>query len=498
MEDTSMLTTTFLNTLKTISEKHPENTAFSIDGRDYSYSGFYQKVNAIASELATTKKEQQKIIVATNNDIETYASIIAIWLTGNIYIPLNLENNNNKTITIIKTIKPDLILTSKPTEQKITPPNKTLYTSKLKQNTSTTNRRSNNPESIAYILFTSGTTGTPKGVPISYKNLNSFVDSFTSSNYSFSDKDVFLQMADLTFDMSIISFLIPLYIGAKTITINNDEVKYLATYQALADNDITILITAPSTLQLLEPYYSEINLEALRYTFVGAEAFYESTAKEWIKCAPNSQIINLYGHSEGGILSSSHQWKPNDSSHNGVISLGKPVKNINLHIVDEEGEIIHNSCQGEAWISGEQVFNSYLDPQENENKFELLMINGNQEKCFKTGDIIFRSYEGNLFYCGRKDHQVKIQGKRVELAEIEHFANLKTNKFKPIAICYTGPFNSNKIALFIEKDTNKKALTIFLKENLPEYMIPSKIIEIDSIPLNKNQKTDITKLLSHL
>ena len=146
-------------------------------------------------------------------------------------------------------------------------------------------------------------------------------------------------MADLTFDMSIISFLIPLCIGAKITTINNDDIKYLATYQALSDNDITVLITAPSTLQLLEPYYSEINLKALRYTFVGAEAFYASTAKEWHKCAPNSQIVNLYGPSEGGILASAHIWNINDTSHNNIISLGKPVKNINLYIVDKEGEI---------------------------------------------------------------------------------------------------------------------------------------------------------------
>jgi len=492
------MNTHFLTTLKTISENHSESSAFTINGHGFTYAVFYQKVNAIAQELLAEKKQQQKVIVATNNDIETYASIIAIWQTGNIYIPLNLEENNNKLTTIIEIIKPDLLLTSKPTEQKFTLVSKILNTRKLKNSIKPITLTEKDPNSIAYLLFTSGTTGSPKGVPISYKNLNAFVDSFLSSNYSISDKDVFLQMADLTFDMSIISFLIPLCIGAKISTVNNDEIKYLATYQALADNDITVLITAPSTLQLLEPYYTEINLEALRYTFVGAEAFYQSTAKEWLKCAPNSEIINLYGPSEGGILSSSHIWDSNNTTHNGIVSLGKSVKNINLYIVNKEGQLVLDNNKGEAWISGSQVFDSYLNPLENENKFETLTINGIQEKCFKTGDLVFRNDSGNLFYCGRKDHQVKIQGQRVELSEIEHYANKKATTFKPVAICYKGQFNSNKIALFIEEDLDEKELIAYLKDNLPAYMLPSKIIKIAGLPLNKNLKTDITKLKSYL
>ena len=117
MEDIRMNPPNFISTLKTISEKNSENIAFSINGNSFTYAEFYQKVNAIAQELLIDNKQQLKVIVATNNDIETYASIIAIWLTGNIYIPLNLEGNNNKRTTIIRSIKPDLLLTSKPTEQ---------------------------------------------------------------------------------------------------------------------------------------------------------------------------------------------------------------------------------------------------------------------------------------------------------------------------------------------------------------------------------------------
>lgn len=413
----------FLKNLNTVSEKYPENIAFCIEGRDYSYNEFYQKVNAIAYELLTENNQQQKIVVVTNNDIETYASIIAIWLTGNIYIPLNLNEENTKEQSILNILQPDLILSSFPAEYNFSTKYNILNTSHFNKTTSTINTIIDLEKNIAYTLFTSGTTGTPKGVPISYQNLNCFVDSFLSLDYNFSDKDVFLQMADLTFDMSIISFLIPLCLGAKIVTINPTDIKYLATYSALSEQDITVLITAPSTLQLLKPFYSEINLKQLKHTFVGAEAFYESTAIEWQKCAPNSQITNLYGPSEGGIFASAYNWQPNSATHQETVSIGKPVKHINLHIVDDQGNIITNENKGEAWLSGPQVFNGYLDDLENQHKFEPLTIDGLTQQFYKTGDIVFRDSNENLFYCGRKDNQVKIQGKRVELSEIEHYAN---------------------------------------------------------------------------
>lgn len=498
MEAISMNSIKFLNSLKSIAENYSENDAFYINRNTYNYFTFYQKVNDISNELLSTKQEQLRVIVATNNDIETYASIIAIWLTGNIYIPLNFGEESNQLKSKIKTIKPDILLSSTPIKQKILTKHNNIITSEINKNTEIKTLNTIKLNNVAYILFTSGTTGTPKGVPISYKNLNTFVESFLSSNFSISEKDVFLQMADLTFDMSIISFLIPLCIGAKIVTTNNSNVKYLATYKALEENKISVLVTAPSTLQLLEPYYPEINLEDLRHTFVGAEAFYESTAKEWLKCAPNSQITNLYGPSEGGILSSYHNWNENNISHNKIVSIGKPVKHIKLQIVDKNGEITQSNKKGEIWISGEQVFSSYLNPTENKNKFGFLTVNGTKDKYFKTGDIAFRNNSGHLFYCGRLDKQVKIQGQRVELTKIEHYANQQATNFNSIALCYKDQFNSNKIALFIDNETNKENLIKLLKKNLPTYMIPSKIIKIDALPLNKNLKTDTSKLMSYL
>ena len=487
----------FINLLKTVSGNHAKKEVFHISGTIDTYGEFYQKVNTIAAELNTTNIPK-KIIVNTHNDLETYASIIAIWMTGNTYVPLDCNKANERLKLVLTIIGADLVLSSKKIENDYFDDLQVINTSALAPTTSTIPNIQINNNAIAYILFTSGTTGIPKGVPISYQNLDAFVDSFLSLEYSFSANDNFLQMADLTFDMSIISTLIPLCVGASITTIDNEDIKYLATYKTLEEQNISVLITAPSTLQWLAPYYSEINLEQLRYTFVGAEAFYESTAKEWQVCAPNSQIVNLYGPSEGGILATTYNWnKSAIAEHQGIVSIGQPVKNIDLYLVDELGNIITNNQEGEAWILGNQVFDSYLDEAMNTDRFGYLTLNGKEKKYFKTGDIVFRD-NGNFFYCGRKDEQIKVQGKRIELKEIEHCANKITGKFQAKAIVFKAEFGTNKIALFVDENIDFEELSTHLKKHLPAYMLPAKTIGLASLPLNKNEKVDKQALLSYL
>jgi amino acid adenylation domain-containing protein len=492
------LSISFIKSLRTISEQYSDKKAFHINDVNYSYLEFYEKVNNIIHEIINEKNKRKRIIVTTNNDVETYAAIIAIWLTGNVYIPLNIREDNERIRSAIDVIEADIVLTSQQIEDCFGAL-KVINTSKLPQLTRDIPKFEIKEKDIAYILFTSGSTGTPKGVPVNYQNLDAFVDSFLNLDYSLTNEDTFLQMADLTFDMSIISTLIPLCIGASICTIDNEEIKYLATYKALSEQNISVLVTAPSTLQLLKPYYSEINLENLNYTFVGAEAFYETTAKQWQGCAPNSQIINLYGPSEGGILSSAYTWnKIATSEHKGIVSIGKEVKNIHLHIVDKLGNIITNNEEGEAWISGNQIFHSYLNESMNKDEFGYLSINGEEQKCYKTGDLMFRNNEGNLFYCGRKDQQVKIQGKRIELGEIEYYANKIPGKFQAVAITFNGNSGSTQIALFIDKEIELMGISEVLKNYLPAYMVPSKIIGIADLPLNKNQKVDKKQLESYI
>lgn len=483
-------TLSFIENLIRASENNPEQNAFHIKDKDYSYSKFYQKVNQIAQVLIGLKKHQQKVGVIINNDMETYASMIAIWLTGNSYIPIDLTDSNSRQQTSLNQVKLDTLLTTQGVNTLNYEGVAIISTTILPRSEKELPAIQIQANDIAYVLFTSGTTGSPKAVPISYQNLDAFVDSFLDQGYDFKSTDRFLQMADLVFDMSIIASLIPLSLGACVVTIDPEEMKYLATYKALQEKEITVLITAPSTLQLLAPHYSEIDLPGLRYSFVGAEAYTEETAKAWNICSPNAVQVNLYGPSEGGIFASAYTLKGDAiKSKEGIVSLGKQVKNIELYLVSAAGKLVDNQEEGEAWISGNQVFRGYLDQSLNDNAFGDLEIDGKSISCYKTGDYMVRDEEGFLFYYGRKDQQIKVQGKRIELEEIEFYAHQLEGSFKAKAYCFKGEFNSQQIALFVDKNLSTAAIKAHLSQHLPTYMIPAKIIGVAEMPKESELKS---------
>ncbi|MBL4703287.1 MAG: AMP-binding protein [Flavobacteriales bacterium] len=278
----------FIDLIFQIAKTHPGHLAIKIGDQDITYQAFYQRINSIAAKLG----KDQRILVESTYDLNCYASIIAIWITGNTYVPTSTKEIPN----VIDRLKPDLLLT----------PNKESYTITSLNPAECTSAQIIEPvfnsTATAYILSTSGTTGVPKDIPISYSNLDGFVDSFLDLNCRLSDEDSFLQMAELKYDMSIISFLIPLSIGAAIHTINMDGLRYQEIIKQLTTNQTTVCIVPPSAIRLLAPYFEEINLPNLRYTFFGAEKLDVSLVRQWQKCALNSTTVNLYGPSEGGIF----------------------------------------------------------------------------------------------------------------------------------------------------------------------------------------------------
>jgi D-alanine--poly(phosphoribitol) ligase subunit 1 len=452
------------------------------------------------------KLNPKHIGVILYEDIESYSSCISVLLSGCGYVPLNPINPLERNLEIINQADIRVILASNRDQEKLFNPDGSIEficTSELPKRTLDLDFPPVKDDDPAYVIFTSGSTGKPKGTPISRGNLNAFLDSVWHLDWKINEQDRFLQMSSMTFDMSVLTFIIPLCVGACIYTVPEDEIKYLYGYRLMEEQKITVIGVVPSTLSYLKPYFSKINLPYIRYSLVGGEASLIDLLERWQDCVPNSKIINMYGPAEGTVFTHTYNYQrgSDDQSYNGITAIGSLVKNMQTIIIDENGQEVHEGAQGELCISGPQLTMGYLKNQEkNQECFFVRQQEGKEKRFYKTGDIVFRNSENLYFYVGRSDTQVKIQGHRVELGEIERRAREITQTENTIAIAHLNEYGNYQIHLFIQQiNINREVITTYLKSKLPYYMIPSNITILEDMPLNINGKIDrlaLSKMIS--
>ncbi|RZJ65406.1 MAG: amino acid adenylation domain-containing protein [Flavobacterium sp.] len=474
--------------LKAVVEHSAEN-AFCIDGTFFTYADLARHVSKIRK--AVSAKSGSKIVaLVANDDIETYASIFALWLEGLAYVPLHPAQPLGRSIEIIGQTQSDLVLSSVKKEEF---PIETITTSELEFEGLQLEPNDADDCELAYILFTSGSTGQPKGVTLSRENIGSFMDSFWKSGIELSSADRCLQCFDLTFDVSIQSFLAPLTKGACVYTIPHHEIKYSYVFGLFEDHELTFGAMAPSMVRYLRPYFDEINVPSMRYCILTAEASPKELVEEWQNCLPNAEIFDFYGPTEATIYCTYYKVPTKNAKQlNGMLSIGKPMDGVIALILDENKTEVPKGEKGELCVAGAQLTPGYWqNAEKNAESFFELGHDGKTERFYHTGDLCYFDADGDLMYAGRKDYQVKIQGYRIELGEIEHHARNFLNGKNAVATDFTNALNNTEIALYIETEQiDPTDVTIALKAKLPPYMVPTRIIPLAQFPLNSNDKVD--------
>jgi amino acid adenylation domain-containing protein len=488
-----------INSLKINSGRN----AFCIDGKFYTYNDFRNKVSEVQSLLMRTERKSKNAGIVTYNDIETYASIYAVWLSGYTFVPLHFKNPVDRNSTIIEQADISVVLSSKDRIKtaECIDLNKVEYILSAEKVSATHELfvADRLPDETLYILFTSGSTGLPKGVSINLRNINSFIDAFFALNFKIDSNDRFLQMFDLTFDVSIACTLVPLLIGACIFTVPPESVKYTYVLNLLRKHNITFATLVPSLLSYLLPFFDRISLPDIKYCVLTAEASQQLLVEKWASCVPNSEIINLYGPTEATIWCTGYSWTPeksNGNTYNGLISIGTPFKGITAVIVNDKLEKLPQSEKGELCIAGNQITKGYWENSEkNRQSFFTLIFEGEEKIFYKTGDLCYYNSSGEIMYCGRIDNQVQIQGFRVELSEIEHIAKEYLQNYNVTAIAFKNNLGNMQIHLFVEnyKDSIKD-ISDYLHSKLPYYMMPTKISSIEKFPVNHSNKIDRKKL----
>ncbi|HLN74747.1 MAG TPA: AMP-binding protein [Prolixibacteraceae bacterium] len=475
-------------------KSHALNTAFCISNINYTYSEFsaYIAANQQLLQKHCGQTTGLPVGVMCHDSIETFAAIFAIWFSGHHFVPLNplhpLALNNEK----IQQSSLQLILSSEPgpssEELKATLVcNKDLKSSDALQIAPATNR--------AYILFTSGSTGIPKGVVITSKNMEAFIDGFMALYPDLTSRDRFLQTYDLTSDAAFTGYLIPLLIGASVYTLPAGGFKYLSIVKILEKHHITWTQFTPSVLNYLRPYFKSLQFHSLQHSHFGGEALPYEILRQWAHCVPNAEISNIYGPTETTITCTIHRTNMEqlgDKVYNGLISIGKPLNQVKTVIVDENNHRVKAGEKGELCIGGPQVMEGYLNLPSQDDKYLFVEEpQGPQERYYRSGDLVIQDQEGFLFYLGRKDEQLKISGYRVEPAEIEYALSSLTNGQKAKAYGFRNQGGAECIVVFVEQCNQPlDLLKDGLRTLLPAPLIPEKIISINQFPINSAGKVD--------
>ncbi len=473
----------FLNAFLKHVRNQPQALALKTPYDEFSYE---ELNNLVASVMPLLAQEKGKAIgIYADDSFSPYVSILATWFTHNFYVPIHPKFPVSRNLNVIQQAEVQKLFVS---EEKVPELPKEFGHLEIAA-IGKTNK--NNPKTIpnptqspldnpVYLLFTSGSTGTPKGVPISVKNLTSFMQEILRI-YDFKSEDRFLQMFDLTFDLSVFSYAVPWFIGASVHIVPSDGITFLNVFDVLEENEITVALMVPSVLSYLEKYFDEINLPKLRYSLFCGEALKHSLVKKWKSCIPNAEVHNLYGPTEGTIFCSKHIWEEEAEYPRNIVSIGKPFSTTKF-LISEDGELL---------LGGSQITQGYWkNPRKNEESF--VFIEG--ERFYKTGDLVTRDKEGAYHYLGRKDYQVKIDGYRVELLEVE--AKLQKVLGKETVCIVREKQGKNQIIAFV-RSTGKELSASekrAIKRELVSYMYPSDFVFLKEFPLNSNGKIDRNKL----
>ncbi len=461
--------------------QNSNNICIKIADKKYTYTEVLRIANSIRFQLQKT--DNQNIGIYLTDDVYMYASILAVWFEGKTYVPIHPEFPLNKNLNVIEQAEIKIILSSiKPKEN---------FGIRILDSTEISNAEIATPkisslENNAYILFTSGSTGNPKGVPIRFSNLFYFSEAFHETFGKLSAEDKVLQMFELTFDLSVMSYLIPWLNGASVVSLHKNETKYLQILDLLEADEITVALMVPSILNLIIPYLdAEIKNKSLRLNLFCGEALLSKQIESWRNFVPSADLFNVYGPTENTIFCTHHKIEEKIKEKNGIISIGKSMINSEMSFINDDNE-------GELLLSGKLLTQSYW---KNPEKTAETFIQKNGETFYKTGDWCFRDEDGEFYYVNRIDFQAKINGFRIELTEIEHFANQVLKNAISVSTIFKDKSDNDFLVLFVsDLKCDENEILSHLKENLPDYAVPAKIIKLEKFPTNTSGKIDRKEL----
>jgi amino acid adenylation domain-containing protein len=476
-------------------EKTPSDIAVIFENQQLTYQELNNRANQLARYLQQLGVKPDVLVgICVERSIEMVVGLLAIMKAGGAYIPLDPAYPKERLAFTLADSQVWVLLAHAHLVNHLPPHSAQLLCidadSTAFADYSPENLVSNaNPENLAYVIYTSGSTGKPKGVQISHSAVVNFLSTMRQIP-GLAKEDVLLSVTTLSFDIAALELYLPLIVGARLILVNR-EVSTDGTQllKQLVSNGVTVMQATPATWRMLVAagWQSQNTVKIL----CGGEALDSSLAYQLLE--RGREVWNLYGPTETTIWSAIQKVNYQEQQQ-GVSSIGRPIANTQFYILDPHQELVPIGVPGELHIGGVGLARGYWNRPELTGEKFISSPFESEKRLYKTGDLARYLTDGKIEFLGRIDHQVKIRGFRIELGEIEALLEQHPQVRETVVVAREDIPNDCRLVAYLVNHENAKPsvneLRGFLKEKLPEYMLPSAFVVLDALPLTPNGKVD--------
>jgi len=483
----------------------PFQIAVQIDDRSLTYQELHEKSNQLANHLVNLRVAQESLVaICIERSVEMLVGILGILKAGGAYVPIDPAYPMARIEYILSDTGCKVILSS--TESRVVlPVLDRLEVVSLDEHWSDIDRNSKNvpevsiePTHLIYVIYTSGSSGRPKGVMNQHDGvLNRII--WAQNYFQLTGEDKVLQKTTFSFDVSVWELLWPLTVGARIVFarpgLHADPYYLLETIQNVS---ITMMHFVPSVMEQFLLAHQEIDCPSLQKVLCSGEELKPYQVSLFKSKIGQALLYNLYGPTECAIDVTVWQIL-DDFEKNSAVPIGSPVHNVSIYIMGDGLLPLPVGVPGEVCVSGIQVARGYLNqPELTSEKFCIHPL-AEPSLLYKTGDLGRWLPEGNILYLGRIDNQIKINGNRIELVEIETCIQESGLVKQAVVVARQKNNHSKELVGFIVPGQNVDVRNIinFLLQILPSYMVPQIWIPLEEMPLNQNGKIDRNKLLEY-
>lgn len=479
----------------------PEKVALIQDTEFMTYGELNRRANKLANSLKKSGIVAGKRVgVVLDRSFDLFIAVIAVLKTGAAYVPADPELTGKSRLTfMMKDTNASMIISKTKFKDLIDTDCEKLYLDrewgKLERENELNIHVLHSLENLAYISYTSGSTGKPKGIAVPHRSMLGFA---LDERLQLLNAPVILHYSSISWDVFVLETW-PALVSGGTCVLHEERVPTAKSLQkAINLHSIDTLWLTKSLFNLIIEE-DQMALEGLSQVMTGGEALSPYHICKAYQKYPDIQIINGYGPSECVVFTTCYKIPQTFNKGADTVPIGTPVGDREIYILNEKKELVDDGDIGELYIGGPAVALGYINQSDLTKKvFIPNMFTNDGSRLYKTGDLVRKSKDGNLEFISRVDHQVKIRGFRIELGEIEAVLNRFDTIAQSVVTILEEDTGNKKLIAYVVPVSNqtvsKPDISLYLEQELPEYMIPAMIVEISEIPLSSTGKVDKNKL----